>query len=179
MIDCSTWSDDARAAYLASIIDNCAHIGVKRREPSAANKMLSPKYSVSLSIERKDKTAAIFLASFINADHKIKLRERPDKAPTYEFEVENERVATLLRIALPFMVGKRARAIAMLRLVSLRSESRSHRTKQVGTAIVEGGRGGTVEVPVLALSDDFNAACEAIYQALHIVSDNPTTWGKK
>jgi hypothetical protein len=44
------WSNEAKRAYLAGIIDGEAYVGAIRRLPSRKNKLTTPKYSIRVSI---------------------------------------------------------------------------------------------------------------------------------
>lgn len=143
MTDWATWSAEAQSAYLAGMIDCHSHISARRRLPTTANNMVSPKYSVSVSLSMTERAPVEFAAGLIGAAVTIRKPRGPNHRPHFEMNVENARAAKMLRTALPFLIEKRDRAELLLELAILRSQSRAHRS--------------------VYLSKDFLAACEAIY----------------
>lgn len=164
MIDCSTWSDDARAAYLAGVIDCHSHIGARRRLPNASNRMTAPRYSISISISMIERAPVEFIAQFVNATVTERKGRLPTHKPLFEMEVETHRATKLLRAALPFLIEKREKAELLMGLAVLLAQSRVHRTQPLSTHTFKAGRNEGGEYTVLGLSKEFIAACDVIYE---------------
>lgn len=153
-------------AYLAGLIDGEGYIGVKRRMPSEANKLASPKYSPCVSLSMTDFGPVKLMADFCTLGEQIVSRKRTRNLKIiYQFDLENHRAAAFLREIRPYLIGKAEQADRVLSLADLRSESRSHRTKVVSRMRLKAGRNAGTEVRLFGLSDEFTSRCDAIYQA--------------
>lgn len=159
--------DLATHAYLGGLVDGEGYIGAKRRLPGK-NKMTAPKYSIACYLGMTDREPVDILARFAGAAHRVSARARsnPRHKTIYEFEVENDRAATLISRLVPFLVAKREQALIALKLFELRKESRANRTKPVASYTFKGGAfaGGTYRT--FGLSDEFVSRCDELYLRL-------------
>lgn len=147
---------EVKLAYIAGLVDGDGCILIKRRMPSKANHLISPKYSVCFSLAMTDLEPVQLAARHFNVEHLITPRARKAHYKTiYQLDVEHGRAADILKALIPYLVGKREQAEKAIRLATLREVSRQHRTKSVG--LKSRGKG---------LSDEFVAECESLYQSL-------------
>lgn len=155
------WPGDTLLAYIAGLIDGESYIGAKRRRPTKANRMRSPKYSVAFFIAMTDRRPVQLVADFCNAGHAVRSRQRKANYKTiYEFELENERAAALLRQVRPYIVGHAEQVDLALQMQALRDSSVGRRNK--------------AKLPV-----EYVAACDAIYSRLKRISPRsgqPGAW---
>lgn len=162
-----SWNPMALRAYIAGLIDGEGSIGIKRRLPTARNKMVSPKYSLSVGVAMTDRGPIDLVENFCGALNRVSSRIRRDGYKTiFEFEVENDRAVQLLREVAPYLVGKATQAKTALAFAELRKESRSARTKVVSTGVFRAGRAKGHSYRSMGLSDEFLSRCEVLYQAL-------------
>lgn len=154
------WDERTTCAYLAGLVDGEGYVGAKRRLPTSANKSVSPKYSVCVSVAMTDRAPIDMLARFCNCADRIAVRPNPPYKTIFQLDVENLRAEQLLRRILPFMIVKKERAQTALELAELRAVSRQHRTRRMATSTGIS----------MALSPDFLSKCEEKYQALLVRS---------
>jgi hypothetical protein len=169
-IESMRWPHEAQLAYIAGLIDGEGYVGVKRRMPTAANKMTSPRYAPTVSIDMTDAEPIEFVARFVGAPELPRWRHRGTNKPILSLQLENARAAALLRDVQPYLIAKRWRADLVLELATLRSKSRAHRTKPVGAYVFAAGRAAGHQYVTRGLSDDFVAACDSIYTRLLVGS---------
>jgi hypothetical protein len=148
------------------LIDGEGCILVKRRMPSIANRMKAPRYSLSVGIAMTDAAPVHFLAEYCGLPQLVTSRVRDGCKRIYEFEIERQRAASLLRDVLPYLIGKKTQAEQALTLADLCAESRKHRTKVVSTAEFKSGANAGRQYRLFGLSDEFVDRCEAIYQSV-------------
>ncbi len=161
------WSREARLAYIAGILDGEGYIGAKRRMPTHANRMNSPKYSIAVSVSMTDEGPIRMIAEFCGASANVKARKRTRTGKViYQLDLENKRAEVLLRQVRPYLVAKNWQAKKAISLHELRSESRKHRTRVVSVVQFSGGRNAGASHRVFGLSLDFLARCDAIYTEL-------------
>lgn len=153
-------------AYIAGLIDGDGTIGIKRRLPTAANRMASPKYSAHVGVAMTDREPVAFVAAFCGVPEKVTSRTRKDGYKTiYEFAVENDRAAALLKEIAFFLVGKRKQAAVALELAALRKQGRFHRTREISSHQFAGGRSKGATYRSLGLSSEYLDRCDSLYQA--------------
>ena len=155
----------ATRAYIAGLLDGDGYICIKRRLPTAKNRMVSPKYSIAVGIAMTDEEPVKFVARFCGLEHQIKKRLRKAHYKTiYCFDIEHALAAKLLRCVQPFLVGKSRQAERSLALAALREKSREHRTRVTQTLRFKSGNAKGHEYRVFGLSLEFLAQCDAIYR---------------
>lgn len=158
--------DVATRAYIAGIIDGEGHIGIKRKKPTAVNRLKSSEYSVRVTVCMTDEAPVHRVADFCGVAHQIHLRYRPPNRPIYEIEITRKKAIHLLREIYPYLLGKKKQADLAFQLDDLRDQSRQHRTKILGTHIFQCGHFKGKPYRVLGLSDEYIAQCNEIYTAL-------------
>lgn len=163
---------EMKLAYIAGLVDGEGCILIKRRMPSKANHLTSPKYSVCFSIAMTDFEPVQIVAQHFNVEHLITPRTRKAHYKTiYQLDVEHGKAADILSALVPYLIGKKIQAEKALRLATLREVSRKHRTRVNGAK--PQGRG---------LSDEFIAQCEDLYQSLKKInprSGQAGAWGNR
>jgi hypothetical protein len=179
----SHWNGEALKAYVAGILDGEGSIGAKRRMPTKANHLSSPKYSVAISLSMTDEAPVRLVAELLKSEATIVLRIRKEGyKPIFQFDVENEKALALIYWCLPYLVAKRGRAELAIQLGELRRKSRQHRTKILGEHCFVRGRAVGHKYRVFGLSDEFVAQCEDIYARLLVGSPRsgqPGAWGRR
>jgi len=158
--------DPILLAYFAGLIDGEGYIGSKRRLPTTKNHMTAPKYSVAFSISMTDPEPVFKLAGFCGKAETVRHIERGKNKPIFDFQLEHDSAATLIRAVLPYLLCKRLQAEKALALDALRQQSKRHRTKVVRTMTWQTGRACGSEYRLMGLSDEFIAQCEVIHQSL-------------
>lgn len=153
--------DTATAAYLAGLIDGEGYVGVKRRLPSAANRMRAPRYALAVYVGMTDREPIDLVAAAVGA--RVHTRARSMHKPLHEVHVEQARAEWLLRQILPYLRAKRLQADAALQLAALQATSRQHRTKELGRHRYRAGNNRGHEYRVLGLSDEYLAQCDELY----------------
>ena len=151
-------------AYFAGLIDGEGYIGAKRRLPTKNNRMQSPKYSVAFFIAMTDRAPVQLLAEFCGSGGAVRSRTRKEGYKTiYEFELENERAATLLQQIQPYIVGHVDQVRLALLLQALRWASPGLKNKS--------------KLPAY-----YVAQCDEIYEKLKGISPRsgqPGRWRSK
>lgn len=156
----------ATAAYLAGLIDGDGYVGIRRRNPTAKNNCISPKFSPCVGVYMTDEAPIKALAKFVDGhDRRVTVRKRTGAHRSlFEIGFENERAAGLLRSTFRFLVGKRRQAELALELACLREESGAHRTKVLDRLIESGPQAGRIHRS-MCLGDAFVAKCAALHEA--------------
>jgi hypothetical protein len=156
----------AARAYIAGLVDGDGTIGIKRRLPSAANRMASPKYSAHVGVAMTDRAPVEFVAAFCGAPERVTSRARKNGYKTmHEFSVENDRAAALLTEIQPFLVGKQGQAALVLELAALRKQGRANRTRETSSHQFAAGRNKGSTYRVFGLSHEYLDRCDCLYQA--------------
>lgn len=154
-------------AYCAGIIDGEAYIGAIRRMPSAANKLVSPKYSVRVAITMADREPIVRVASLVGRVDKIYLRDRRAKenhSPMWVLDLEQATAVDLLKKVIPYLVCKKDQAKLACRLYDLRSNPVTTRGKR-SFVFKAGVNEGKVYRPRV-LSRQYLKKCDTMYLAL-------------
>jgi hypothetical protein len=164
----------ARRAYIAALLDGEGYIGAIRRMPTAANKLHAPKYSIRITVSMVDEGPIRFLAEFCGVPGLVFVRTKKNirHRSTFDFDIENERAAELLRTVMPFLICKKQQARMAIELFELRKSSKLHKTKVTKTLKLKSGYGIGHSYRVYALSDKFVARCDKMYLAMR---RRPTT----
>lgn len=154
-------------AYCAGIIDGEAYIGAIRRMPSAANKLVSPKYSVRVAVTMADRDPIILVASLVGRADKVYLRDRKAKenhSPMWVLDLEQATAVALLREVLPYLVCKKSQAELACKLFEFRSNPITEPGKK--TFIFKAGRYAGKTYRPRVLSRKFVRKCDDLYLAL-------------
>lgn len=159
----------AARAYVAGILDGEGYIGACRRRPTKSNRMVSPRYSIRVSVLMVDEAPVRFVADVCGCPEKVYLRDRRRKAhhnATFIIDLEGRRAADLLTRVMPFMLGKRNQAELTLEFYALLQQARQYRTKLAQTLQFKRGRMKGSPYSVFALSDEYVRRCDEFYLRL-------------
>lgn len=152
-------------AYIAGLLDGEGYIGIKRRRPSKANRMVSFRYCAAVSVAMTDREPVQLIADFCGSGHLIRVRTRGKNKTIYEFMVEYGRAAELLRAALPFLIAKKRQALLVIELCELQKTERNHRTKVSQVLRYKAGVNAGSQYRVLMHSDEYISRLDVIYQS--------------
>lgn len=126
--------------------------------------MRSPRYSARLSVAMTQREAIDVFRGCWPEIPEPAVRKRGEHQPIYQMDIERGPLRRILVALEPFLRLKAERARLGISLLDLLAESRTHRTKAFGKHIFKAGRNAGSEYTVYGLSEDFLAACEALYQ---------------
>lgn len=156
-------SDPITLAYIAGIIDADGCVLVVRTKAYACQQRTTPGYHAKVQV-RMVEDAAIDVIVETFGGHSWRARpSAPRGRPLRCWAVSDAAAQRVLEALLPYLRVKREQAENALALRRLRATSRAHRTKVVGHKVMTGQYGQRITVPVTCLSDEFVAACHALY----------------
>src|SRR5882757_3666072 len=155
-------NEAVQCAYVAGILDGEGFIGAIKRNPSTANKMVSPKYSIRVSVMMCDEGPIRAVARLIGAEHNVYLRRRPRVKPIWVIDLESHRAYDLLQMTMPFLIGKKEQAQRVCDLYNLLATSAQFLTKpgRPGPAFHGGHKKN------FSLSDEFIGRCNDLFREI-------------
>lgn len=155
---------ETEAAYLAGLIDGEGYIGIKKHKAYRSQGRRSPGYHARIQVRMVDEPAIAFLAETLGGRY---YREKPHSKrgrPLYCYQASDAKAEHVLRTLLPFLRVKRLNAETALAFRKWQAGQRKHRTKITGYRDMPHWTGKPVRVPNLALSDEYLAECERLYE---------------
>lgn len=157
-----TTSEDL--AYLAGIVDGEGYVGIKKSSAYKCQGRATPGYHARIQVRMVDEPAIAFLADTLGGWYWYEKAHAHKGRPLYCYQASDLAAAIALETLLPYLRVKRANAETVLALRELQSQSKQHRTKVTGYREFPNQYGTVRMVPNLAFSDEYVAACEALYQ---------------
>lgn len=155
---------DTDLAYIAGLVDGEGYIGIKKSRAYKCQKRVTPGYHARISIRMVDEAAIRFLAETLGGWYYRENAHVAKGRPLFCYQATDLRAESILRALLPYLRVKREVAETVLRLRALQANGRKHRTKVVGHRTLPHWSGAEVRVRTLAFSDEYVAACDALYE---------------
>lgn len=157
-------------AYLAGIVDGEGYIGIKKSKAYRCAERTTPSYIARIQIRMVDEPAIRFLSETLGGWY---YKEKPHLAkgrPLYCFQASDQKARAILETLLPYLRVKATQARTVLELCALKSESRQHRTKVVGTREFPNKYGTVRTVKNKCLSDEYVARCHSLYERCKLLN---------
>lgn len=151
-------------AYLAGLVDGEGCIRIKRAKAYRnLTGRANPAYHCSIHVRMVDEAAIKFLGDTLGGWYWREKAHATNGRPLFCWQATDREAEFILRCLLPYLRVKRAQAENALALRTLQSERMKHRTKVVGYRNFPNSHGTIRRVPNKAYSDEYIAACEALY----------------
>ena len=149
-------------AYFAGLIDGEGYIGIKKSKP--AKDSVSPKFDARIQVRMVDEPAIKFLAETLGGNY---YKEKPSVAngrPLFCYQAGGRKCENILRVVRPYLRVKAKNAETVLQFREHQSNRRKYMTRITGYRDLKHWTGKLVRIPNLALSNEYLAECERLYQ---------------
>lgn len=157
-------------AYIAGIMDGEGCIRIKKSPAYKCQDRATPGYNVMVQIKMVDEPAIAFVAQTLGGWYYQQKPNATKGRPLYCWQASDKAAELILTQLLPYLRVKSSQAQLCLALRALRADSMKHRTKIVGYRDFPNKYGTNRRVPNYALSDEFVAQCEAMYQRSKVLN---------
>lgn len=154
---------DTDIAYIAGLLDGEAYIGIKKSKAYACQGRRTPGYHARIQVRMVDEPAIRFLAETLGGWYYPEKSHSAKGRPLFVYQASDASAETILRTVLPYLRVKRRTAETVLELRDLQATRKAHMTKVTGTIAMPATWGGTINMQTKCLSDEYVAACDALY----------------
>jgi hypothetical protein len=155
---------DVELAYCAGLIDGEGCIRIKRSQPYRhLTGRVNPGYSVAIHLRMVDEPAIAFLHATLGGWYYAEKAHSTKGRPLFCWQATDQVAESVLRAVRPYLRIKAQQADLALEFRALQADRKRHRTKITGYRNFPNSHGTPRQVPNLAYSDEYIAACDAIY----------------
>jgi hypothetical protein len=151
-------------AYLAGIVDGEGYVGIKKSRAYQCQGRVTPGYHARIQVRMVDEPTIAFLGETLGGWCFLERAQTQGRRTLYCYQASDLAAATALERLLPYLRVKRENAETVLALRELQSQGQQHRTKVTGYRDFPNSHGTVRRVANRAYSDEYVAACEALYQ---------------
>jgi len=150
-------------AYIAGLMDGEGCIRIKKEKAYACQDRKTPGYHASVQIKMVEEGAIRFVRDMLGGWYYRQKSSVKNGRPLYCWQSSDRQAETILKTILPYLRVKHDQADLVLKLRTLQSNSKKHRTKVTGYRDFPDRFGTVRRVANYSLSDQYVAQCETLF----------------